>query len=243
MVATDKLPPELKLPTIVFASPKGGAGKSTSAVVLGCELARKGATVIIIDADPNHPVTQWGRRDGKPETLEVVSGVTEESIIDLIESSAARAPFVIVDLEGTASMMVAYAISRADLVIIPTQGSQLDANEAAKAIRLIRQQEKAFSRQIPFAVLFTRTNPAVRPRTLRHIRDQFAAHGVPVLTTQMNEREAYRAIFSFGGTVRGLDPAQVSNLDGATTNAEALAVEVIAQLRAARDQVTESAVA
>jgi chromosome partitioning protein len=243
MVATEKLPPELKLPTIVFASPKGGAGKSTSAVVLGCELARKGAAVIIIDADPNHPVTQWARRDGKPETLEVASGVTEESIIDLIESSAAQAPFVIVDLEGTASMMVAYAISRADLVIIPTQGSQLDANEAAKAIRLIRQQEKAFSRQISFAVLFTRTNPAVRPRTLRHIRDQFAAHGVPVLATQMNEREAYRAIFSFGGTVRDLDPAQVSNLDNASTNAEAFAVEVIARLRAAREQVTESAVA
>ena len=32
-------------------------------------------------------------------------------------------------------MTVAYAISRADLVVIPAQGSQLDAAEAAKAIR------------------------------------------------------------------------------------------------------------
>jgi hypothetical protein len=39
-------------------------------------------------------------------------------------------------LEGTASMTVAYAISRADLVLIPTQGSQLDAAEAAKAVKL-----------------------------------------------------------------------------------------------------------
>ena len=54
------------MPTIVFASPKGGAGKSTSAVVLGCELARKGAAVAMIDADPNHPVSQWARRPGKP---------------------------------------------------------------------------------------------------------------------------------------------------------------------------------
>lgn len=99
-----------------------------------------------------------GTQGRQPETLEVISGVTEDSIIDEIESSAAQAPFVIVDLEGTASMLVAYAISRADLVIIPTHGSQLDANEAAKAIRLIRQQEKAFSRKIPFSVLFTRTS-------------------------------------------------------------------------------------
>lgn len=231
------------MPVIVFASPKGGAGKSTSAVVLGCELAHKGAAVIIIDADPNRPVTQWARRPGKPDSLDVLSAPTEETVIDQIESAAARAPFVIVDLEGTASMMVAYAISRADLVVVPTQGSQLDASEAAKAIRLIRQQEKAFGRQISFSVLFTRTSPAVRPRTLRHIRDEFASHGVPTFTTQMNEREAFRAIFSFGGSVRDLDPVQVSNLAGATANAEAFAAEVVVRLRQARAPIAERATA
>ena len=35
---------ERLMPVIVFASPKGGAGKSTSAVVLATELALKGAT-------------------------------------------------------------------------------------------------------------------------------------------------------------------------------------------------------
>jgi chromosome partitioning protein len=44
------------MPTIVFASPKGGAGKSTAAVLLGTELAAKGGDVTIIDADPNRPV-------------------------------------------------------------------------------------------------------------------------------------------------------------------------------------------
>ena len=46
------------MPTIVFASPKGGAGKSTSAVVLASELALRGAQVVVIDADPNRPVSQ-----------------------------------------------------------------------------------------------------------------------------------------------------------------------------------------
>ena len=50
------------MPVIVFASPKGGAGKSTSAVVLATELALKGATVTAIDADPNKPVSQWAQR-------------------------------------------------------------------------------------------------------------------------------------------------------------------------------------
>jgi chromosome partitioning protein len=221
----------VRMPTIVFASPKGGVGKSTSAVVLASELARKGAAVTIIDADPNRPVSRWAQRPGCPENLTVLADVSEETVIDAIEAAAVRTPFVLVDLEGTASMTVAYAISRADLVVIPTQGSQLDAAEAAKAIRLIRQQEKAFGRTIPYAILFTRTSAAIRPRTLQHIQDEFARHGARAFQAQMHEREAFRAIFSFGGTLESLDASQVSNLQAAVVNARAFAAEAIALLR------------
>ena len=140
------------MPTIVFASPKGGAGKSTSAVILATELALKGAQVTIIDADPNKPVSHWARREGRPENITVVADISETTIIDEIESAAQKTAFVVVDLEGTASMMVAYAISRADLVVIPTQGSQLDAAEAvAKAdqARSEQQQENSLSQENP----------------------------------------------------------------------------------------------
>jgi cellulose biosynthesis protein BcsQ len=145
------------MPTIVFASPKGGVGKSTAAVLLASELASHGGTVTMVDADPNRPLSQWASRPGKPERLSVVDSATEDSIIDTIETAALRTTFVIVDLEGTASIMAGYAMSRADLVIIPAQGSHLDATEAVKAIKLVKSQEKAFQRKIPFAILFTRT--------------------------------------------------------------------------------------
>ena len=44
------------MPTIVMASPKGGAGKSTSALLLTTELAAAESTVTLIDADPNRPL-------------------------------------------------------------------------------------------------------------------------------------------------------------------------------------------
>jgi chromosome partitioning protein len=229
------------MPTIVFASPKGGAGKSTSAVILATELALKGAEVTIIDADPNKPVSQWAKRAGRPENITVIADIGEATIIDEIESASQKTPFVIVDLEGTASMMVAYAISRADLVVIPTQGSQLDAAEATKAIRLIRQQEKAFHKQIPFAILFTRTNAALRPRTLQHIQAEFQKHGIKAFQTQIHEREAYRALFSFGGTIESLNGQHVSNLDAAIINARAYAGEVISMLRSVAETATREA--
>jgi len=219
------------MPTIVFASPKGGAGKSTSAVLLASELAERGASVTLIDADPNKPVSRWGNRPGKPETLSILANITEDTIIDTIEQAATESAFVVVDLEGTASMMVGYALSRADLAIIPTQGSQLDAAEAVKAIALIRRQERAFNKTIPVAVLFTRTSAAIRPRTLKSIEAEFVSAGIRVFGNTIHEREAYRAIFVFGGTVGALDPAQVTNIPAAMANARAFAAETIAILK------------
>ena len=129
-------------------------------------------------------------------------------------------------------MMVGYAISRADLAIIPTQGSQLDAAEAVKAIKLVRRQERAFGKSIPLAVLFTRTSAAIRPRSLQSIEAEFAEKNVPMFGTQIHERDAYRALFSFGGTLTDLDSSQVSNIKAAASNARAFAAEVVALLKA-----------
>jgi chromosome partitioning protein len=231
------------MPTIAFVSPKGGVGKTTAAVLLATEIAQKGKAVTVIDADPNKPISTWGRLPGRPTNLTVVSDVQEDTIIDRIEQAEGEAPFVIIDLEGTANLMVGYAISRCDFVIVPTQGSQLDAKEAAKAIRLIQQQEKAFKRTIPYAVLLTRTSAAIRSRSLRHVQEQLGRHGVALLDVQLIEREAFRAVFSFGGGVGGLDPKEVSGLESAALNARAFAAEVIERLRKAGAPATHAEVA
>lgn len=223
------------MPIIAFVSPKGGAGKTTSALVLADQIARA-ADVTVIDADPNKPIFKWSQGGAKPERMSVVSEVDENDIIDKIEEAASRTPFVIVDLEGTAAKIVVLAISQADLVIVPTQGSQLDAEEAKKAFQVIRQQEKMVQRQVPgyrlpYSVLLTRTNSAIRTRTLTHIERGIVGAGIPVFKTEMNEREAFRAMFSFRQTLDGLSDTDVANLGKARANAENFAREVISTLR------------
>jgi chromosome partitioning protein len=199
-------------------------------VLLATELAERGTTVTIVDADPNQPVTRWSRKPGKPENLAVISDVTEETLIDAIDASARKTAFVIVDLEGAASLMVAQAMSRADLVIIPAKGSELDAIEAIKVIKFIRRQERAYNRPIPFAVLFTQTNPAIRPRTLRSLEADMHKQGIPMLRTALHERDAFRAVFSFGGTLSTLNPSLVSNVPAALANAREFLTEVVSLL-------------
>ena len=222
------------MPVIAFANPKGGAGKTTSALMLASELAGRGASVAIIDADPEKWISQWGALPGRPANVSIVSDVTEDTIVDQIEVAASEAQFVVIDLEGTASLMVANAIGMADLVIIPTQGSSMDAKGAAKTIRLIRNQARMARREIAHAVLLTRTSAAVASRAIRNVRDQLDKAGIPVFETSIVERAAYRDILDYGGLLGDLDRTQVSNVEKAVENARAFAVEVVARLKAAR---------
>lgn len=136
------------MPVISFVSPKGGVGKTTSALLLATELAEQGARVTVIDADPNLPIAKWSKLPGVPDNMDVVADVGEATIVDAIDEARSRSPFVVVDLEGAASSRVTHAVSMSDLVLIPIQASVLDADQAARAIKLIRMTGK--SRGGPF---------------------------------------------------------------------------------------------
>jgi chromosome partitioning protein len=217
------------MPTIAFVSPKGGAGKTTSAFLLSMALAKL-YDVTVIDADPNHPIKTWAASGNAPSRLSIVSDADEDTIIERIEDAASKTPFVIVDLEGTASKIVVYAIAQADFVVIPTQGSQLDANEASRAIRVVMQSQKLKKAAVPYAVLLTRTSPTIRARGLAHIQKGLIEAGIPVLQTELNERDAFKAVFSFQQTLDQLNPSEVPNLDKAKLNVYQLAHEILERL-------------
>lgn len=219
------------MPTIAFANPKGGAGKTTAALLLASQIADRGTPVTIIDADPERWISQWGKLPGKPDNILIRSDVTEETILDAIDEAAAETAFVIVDLEGTANTLVGYTVSMSDLVIIPTQGSSMDAKGGAKTVGLVKRQERVARRKIPFAMLLTRASAAVTSRAMRNVQQQLAQAQIDVFQTHIVERAAYRDIFDFGGTLQGLDPKQVSNLDKAIQNAREFTGEVLARLR------------
>lgn len=219
------------MPVIVLANPKGGAGKTTSALLLATELSQKGLTVTIVDADPERWISQWATLPQKPETIEVIGNVSEDTIIDVIDEASSTSQFVIVDLEGTASLMVANAIGLADVVLIPTQGSSMDARGAAKTIRLIKNQERMSRREINHAVLLTRTSAAVTSRSLKNIKSQLTDAGIRVLNSAIVERAAFRDLFDYGGTLQMLDPNKVSNTEKAIVNAREFVGEVLYMLR------------
>lgn len=219
------------MPVISLVSSKGGVGKTTSAVILAGELAAAGRKIVLVDADPNRPLEGWARLRTLPETIRVIIDDSAETIIDTIEDARTDADFVIVDLEGTATDRIGFAVARSDLVLIPLQSSVLDAAEAAKSVKLVRQMWKVASREIPYRAFYTRVPPAIRERTARDIERQFSEAAIPTLPTTLIDRAAYRALFSLGGTLHDLENGDVSGLNGARENARDFAQGVIDTLR------------
>ena len=218
------------MPVITFASPKGGVGKSTSALVLASGLTVAGASVTVIDGDPNRTLETWTRETRDPG-FDCLRLETDDDTIDRIEGAAESSQFVIVDLEGTANRALSHAISRTDLVVIPLQASPVDARQASKAIKLVLGEARAQRRDIPYRMLFTRVNPAIATRDEKEIRSQFKEAGIPTFETALNDRAGFRAMFTHYKSLWDLEQGEAAGLEKARANATAFVQEVVTEIR------------
>lgn len=218
------------MPVIAVANPKGGAGKSTASLIIGTTLASEGATTTILDCDPNRPIARW-RAGESTSTVDVVSDVTESNVLARLDEVRRERQFVVVDLEGTASRLTSRALSRAALVVIPIQASAVDAEQAVRAIRLIKEEEEHIGRRIPYRIAFTRTSAIIVSRIEREIAAELSAGKIPTLPVALNERSAFKAMFHHRLALQELDRADVNGVESAIANASAFVAAIIATLK------------
>ena len=218
------------MPVISFANAKGGAGKTTAALLLATEIADRGKRVTLFDADPQKWLSRWAELPNISPRISVISETSASGIISQIQEAGFTSDFVVVDLEGTENLLVANAISVSDLVIIPIQGSAMDARGGSKILRKIRKLEKIVNHNIPHCVLLSRTSAVVTTRAMKAVQEHLAAVGVETLVTPLVERAAFRDLFDFGGSLSQLQNRPVSNLENAKENASMYVAEVLGRL-------------
>jgi chromosome partitioning protein len=214
------------MPVITFANTKGGAGKTTAALILATELARHGARVTILDADPQHWISHWHEISGKVRNIDVISYVTMASIQGHINDNKAKTDYFIIDLAGARNTLMATAIGLSDHVMIPIQGCAMDAKGGAQVLELLGYLKEKAGIDIPHSVVLTRVNSLVTTRALQVVKQLLAQRAVRVLETPIIERSAFRDIFDCGGTLQTMDATRVSNLDKACENARCFGDEV-----------------
>lgn len=216
------------MPVISFASSKGGAGKTTSAIIVATSLV-KHCSVTLIDADPAGRLSSWSRKGKLPEGLTVIASRGERYIHDEIAAAQKESSFVILDLEGAATRLNAYAMGESDLVIIPMGDEQPDAEGAIETLAQLALEARTLRREIPVRILFCRTKAAVKSRLEKSLNAQ-VRDKVGSFATELHQRTAYSSLHSLGGCLEELDPVEVTGVQKAIENADNFVRELLGVL-------------
>ncbi len=217
---------------ISFANTKGGAGKTTAALLLAMDCARQGKRVVILDGDPQKWITSWSEVSGAVANITVISHVTPSSLQTHIRELRAQTDVFIIDLAGQRDTLLATALGLSDHVLIPVQGCAMDARGAAQVLEILQQMKARDGIVIPHSVVLTRVNSIVTTRAMQVIKTLLASRGVNVLDTAIVERTAYRDLFELGGTLQMMDEKGSGNIAKARENAATFAAEVMRLLPA-----------
>jgi chromosome partitioning protein len=197
---------------IAFASSKGGVGKSTTCAAVAAKLASSGERVHVLDLDQSRALSRWGRKISMPCLS--ITAVERDAFTavfrDLISSE--RPDHVLIDLPGVRETTVLKAIARSDLVVIPSQASELDLYEALRVVGDIRDVVEETGRAVPYRLLLTKVFP-LRMRVTDYAYAEMARLGLPLFRTALIERSAYREMFLTGRPPTQSEPGKGAGLE------------------------------
>lgn len=183
---------------IAFASPKGGAGKSTTCAALSGALTRRGAPVHVVDLDPSRTLHRWFNRFHPDLPNFKVEAVHEADFMSHIRSIYANhRGFILVDVAGALDKAMIKAATLAHLTISPAKLSEPDIVEAIKLHRELDDLAQSIGKPIPHRLLVNEVSPLL-PTYQRAALADIERSGLERFQTLVTERAAYAEIFLTG---------------------------------------------
>lgn len=124
--------------TIAVVNLKGGAGKTTAAILIATQLAQLGRTVTLLDMDSQGSATRWGQiadEDGTPLPFEVRPANHAS-----LRGYKPATDFTIIDTPPTDPSVVDAAVKVADVIIVPTPPGYMDTDRAWETVDVTASQ-------------------------------------------------------------------------------------------------------
>ena len=197
---------------------KGGVGKTTLSVNLAACLARTGARVLLIDADPQGSSLDWAAaRQGEP--LFSVVGFPRATIHKGIAQLGLGYDQIIIDGPPRVTDLARSAIMASDIVVIPVQPSPYDIWAAEEVVKLITEA-RVYKENIKSVFVVNRkiTNTAIG----RDVREALAAYPIHVLDASVAQRVVFAEAAAQGQAIFEIDPT-----GPAVAEMEAVAAELM----------------
>jgi chromosome partitioning protein len=192
----------MALPHVVsVVTQKGGAGKSTMALSLGCHWYLKHQHPVgFIDADPQESLAQ-AVGGGPLETLLKAKECREGAILDAIAQHRENCRPLLIDTKGDVNGTTLEAVQMSDLVLVPFVPSRYDWNSSLVTLRhclaLAEKRAKNPARP-PLRTLVVLSQAKHGTKQVRQYRTDLAAEGFQVAETEIHHRVAYSEALEYG---------------------------------------------
>lgn len=183
----------------VWAGEKGGGGKTTNIINVGCYLKEEGNKVLIVDVDPNKSASSWGVKAG--EKGPAVVNITE-NLKDNVTKLKPHFDYILIDCEGSLNQTTLDAIKVTDAVIIPYQPSPLDIWGNASLVELIEARQQITEGKPAAALLLNAYDKRnkISKITLESLKD----HVIPMLPVKTSRLTDYVVTLVDGDSVVNL---------------------------------------
>lgn len=195
---------------------KGGAGKTTLTTNLASGIARRGASVVIADTDPQGSARDWAAA-GEGKGVAVMGLDRANGVIAGVTTLAKSHDVVVIDGAPSIDALAAEAIKNSDVVLIPVQPSPYDIWAAATIVGMIKTRQSLTGK--PFAAFVI--SRAI-PNTIlgREVADALAEHDLPVWTGT-TQRQSYPKAAAHGQSVfDSQDQAAIAEINAILDNVE-----------------------
>ena len=143
--------------TILVASSKGGAGKSTLSTSLAAHFAVEGKRTVLVDADKQHSAIRWCEKRAHLETAVLPIDGTLKNWQKLVPENA---QIVIIDAPAGAmgDDLDAY-IEMADAVLVPVLPSMIDIEATVPFLNSMAKNARVKKKKLPVGLVGNRLKP------------------------------------------------------------------------------------
>ena len=207
-----------------MVSQKGGVGKSTLAVSLGCEFMHRGHRVLIVDGDEQATARKavgLGTASGRemPSCIGMGADMHRPNQLPLVSQNF---DIVLIDTPGKLSQVSRAALVVSHLALIPIGQSAADVWTVKETVALI-EEAKAFLSDLTVSVVLTRIKP--QTNTGKAARKMLTDCGLSVMARDVADRVQWQECLA-----AGIGVAQYAPKSPAADELRAIADEIQALL-------------